>query len=145
MKAFIICSLLCFFSFESQGQVIDSLNNTAPQENIVVNKEYDEDGQLIRYDSTYTYSYSTFDKAVNVDSLFQSFGAFQDFNFPFDDDFWPPRTQGLFPLPMDSLYHPFGALDSTFFKFPYMDRSWDDLNAIMQRIDSLHRHYLDRL
>lgn len=36
-------------------------NNCAnqPQENIKVNKEYDKNGNLISYDSTYSYSYSS--------------------------------------------------------------------------------------
>lgn len=35
----------------------DSINR--PQENIKVNKEYDKNGNLISYDSTYSYSYSS--------------------------------------------------------------------------------------
>ncbi|NOU59381.1 hypothetical protein [Marinifilum caeruleilacunae] len=34
-------------------------NHTIPKKDIKVNKEYDEDGNLIRYDSTYVYSWSS--------------------------------------------------------------------------------------
>lgn len=36
----------------------DSVSVTKPQTNIKVNKEFDKDGNLIRYDSTYSYYYS---------------------------------------------------------------------------------------
>jgi len=34
------------------------ISGNQPKEDIKVNKEYDKDGNLIRYDSTYTYYYS---------------------------------------------------------------------------------------
>ncbi|MGC9354439.1 MAG: hypothetical protein ACP5D9_11400 [Mariniphaga sp.] len=60
-----------------------------PDEQIIVNKKYDEDGNLIEYDSTYIHQWSrdtTFHFGVPGDSL-----SFQ-YNFPgierFMDEFW---------------------------------------------------------
>lgn len=49
---------------------------TNPKIDIKVNKEYDDEGNIIRYDSTYSYIYTYPDgkqKNINIDSLFQSF------------------------------------------------------------------------
>lgn len=78
-----------------------TLSSNLPQENIKVNKEYDEDGNLIRYDSTYTYYYSNIDgnKAV-ADSIFDNFrNMFKD-SYPFSTK---PYFDNLFFE--DSLLH----------------------------------------
>ncbi|PKP33317.1 MAG: hypothetical protein CVT99_02395 [Bacteroidetes bacterium HGW-Bacteroidetes-16] len=56
----------------------------APKEDIKVNKEYDKDGNLIRYDSTYTYFYSNIEKnPITEDSIFYNFRKMFDANYPF--------------------------------------------------------------
>jgi hypothetical protein len=65
---FLICSVTITFGQEhQQGKEKD------PDEQIIVNKKYDENGNLIQYDSTYVHQWSS-------DSTFQ-------FNFQ-DDDFF---------------------------------------------------------
>jgi len=60
---------------------VESIKDTIqPKEDIKVNKKFDENGNLIQYDSTYTYSYSSNGEleSERVDSLFESmnFGLF---------------------------------------------------------------------
>ncbi|HBF87088.1 MAG TPA: hypothetical protein DDX39_00490 [Bacteroidales bacterium] len=56
--------------------------NANPQTNVEVNKEYDENGNLTRYDSTYTYFYSSSgDETFMNDSVFIDFQ--KHFNQPF--------------------------------------------------------------
>lgn len=56
----------------------------APQEDVKVNKEYDEDGNLIRYDSTYTYFYSSIkNDTIAEDSIFDNFKRMFDLRYPF--------------------------------------------------------------
>lgn len=56
----------------------------APKEDIRVNKEYDKNGNLIKYDSTYTYFYSNIDKnQIKEDSIFNNFREMFDVNYPF--------------------------------------------------------------
>lgn len=52
---FLILILLISISGFSQNQK----TKKQPNENVKVNKEYDEDGNLIRYDSTYVYTWSS--------------------------------------------------------------------------------------
>jgi len=66
-------------------QVQDTLKNN-PKIDIKVNKEYDDNGNVIRYDSSYTYIYthpSGKTEELNIDSIFGSFKPFM-FNRGFD-------------------------------------------------------------
>jgi hypothetical protein len=69
---------------EKQGK--SSASKNIPKEDIKVNKEYDDEGNLILYDSTYTYYYSNIDKDKNLsDSIFNEYiGKFYD-RYPFSD------------------------------------------------------------
>lgn len=99
-----------------------------PQEKSIVNKEYDENGNLIQYDSTYVWKWNS-DSTMNFsfdenfafgkefpgmfeeffgDSVFENFGFFNDHHFPsFNDDEFFRHFQHSFP-------------DSAFFQpFPF--------------------------
>ena len=55
-----------------------------PKEDIKVNKEYDENGNLIRYDSTYTYYYSNIEgDEIAADSIFNNFRNMFEDNYSF--------------------------------------------------------------
>ena len=66
-------------SYSCDAQKKDSTNNvtmlkTVPKTNIKVNKEYDKDGNLIKYDSTYSYFYSNMGTDSHIrDSVFNEF------------------------------------------------------------------------
>jgi hypothetical protein len=108
--------------------LVYSQNNNSPQTDIKVNKEYDENGNLIRYDSTYTYFYSSEGDPINFnlnDSLFMN------------DRFF---SNGLFN-------------DSDFFMFPGIP-SFEDFfnndNFIMndpffQDFEKLHQEMIDKM
>ena len=74
---------------------------TKPEEKSIVNKEYDEDGNLIKYDSTFVWSWSG-------DSAFQ-------FDFPINGFFSGKDFPGFDELMMDSVFsNPF---NNHFFNF----------------------------
>jgi len=84
---------------------------TEPDVDISVNKEYDENGNIIRYDSTYSYSYSGGSYA-EFDSIMKSMmpGQLHGFNDPFfSDDF-----MSGFPSPFggDPFFNNFFLTDS---------------------------------
>jgi len=55
-----------------------------PKEDIIVNKEYDENGNLIKYDSTYTYFYSNIENdQLAEDSIFANFKKMFEQKYPF--------------------------------------------------------------
>jgi len=71
-----------------------SSKKNEPQENIMINKTFDENGNLVQYDSTYTYYYSNIEgKPEIADSILGEFR--KEFNTqcpflntPFFDDFF---------------------------------------------------------
>ncbi|MCD6111727.1 MAG: hypothetical protein J7J86_00515 [Bacteroidales bacterium] len=72
------------------GQEKQSKNNklsgfkNVPKEDIKVNKEYDKDGNLIRYDSTYTYFYSNIENdTITEDSILKKFKKLFYSQYPF--------------------------------------------------------------
>ena len=70
MRKIVIISILCFLGI-LQLNAQDKTKKDAPDEQITVNKQYDENGNLIQFDSTYVHQWS----------------ADSTFNFPFDENF----------------------------------------------------------
>ncbi|MEI6823072.1 MAG: hypothetical protein WCL51_14160 [Bacteroidota bacterium] len=118
----------------------DSLKTNQPQVNYKVNKQYDEHGNLISYDSTYTYSYSSPGADVNItfgnDSAFDMFG---NMNMPI----------GMFN---NDIFNRFFKSDSTqflnnnmFLNDPFFNNGFDMMDQMreqmkrMQQMDSLFK------
>ncbi len=84
-----------------------------------VNKEVDEHGNIIRYDSTYVWSWSNVDSGSNIfvqDSFYTKF--FKDWRNPFDDD---SMLFGFKP-----------------FSFPSFDDDWFNIDKQMERMMQRH-------
>ncbi len=111
----------------SSGQ--DSIQ---PKVDVRVNKQYDENGNLIAYDSVYFWSYTNKTGEpveVDIDSVLSQFKPMIDMRFP---DFFDHHQNDFFG---DSLfYHGFLAPDY------FMDRWQHDMmqmNRMMREMDSL--------
>jgi hypothetical protein len=145
MKQIIFISMLLFMGLtgcDAQKSGKDNQNekkSDRPDVDIKVNREYDEDGNLIRYDSTYTYVYSNIDGDIQLrDSVFSEFMAHFNKQFGFKDD---PFFNDLFFT--DSL------LQYDFYKKDFFhDRFSDNLEWIdkmMKEMDSIkNEFYNDR-
>lgn len=125
---------LLFLSCSAQGKKEEhnEQNSIKPGENVQVNKEYDEFGNLIRYDSVYSYSYSSNEK-MN-DSLkmqFQRhFNNHSIFNDSFFNDFFKrDSTSGNFN-------------HENFFFDGFMNQD-EDIRSIMKRMDSIQKLFFD--
>lgn len=90
MKKLIFLVLLFIIisnSFFSQIEVyVDTTKTESPNESWNVNKRYDKDGNIIQYDSSYYYSYSSNGEYLNIDSLISTFGMNNFFSNPFTID-----------------------------------------------------------
>ena len=115
--------------FSCSGQTKKSekqLNNKSPQSNIVVNKEYDKNGNLIKYDSTYSSYYSDIKKdSVLGDSIYNNFK--KQFNHKYSFSNQPFFKNFFFE---DSL------LKYDFYK---KDFFYNRFKRNMERMDSLFR------
>jgi hypothetical protein len=79
---------LIFGACSGQGVKTENSNiinsKDLPKANVKVNKEYDENGNLIRYDSSYTYYYSSIENdSIAEDSIYDKFRTMFDSEFPF--------------------------------------------------------------
>lgn len=74
---FVILSICLYFNGLSQ---IKNPKAITPKEDIKVNREYDEQGNLIRFDSTYTYNWSG-------DNIFMNGKMPENLDYFFDDRF----------------------------------------------------------
>ena len=58
----------------ASSQEVKKTYPSKPDVKYKINKEYDEQGNIIRFDSTYSYSWSSIDSMhVDVDSIFKQF------------------------------------------------------------------------
>lgn len=112
-----------------------------PKVDIKVNKEYDENGNVIRYDSSYTYIYTYPDgrtEPLNMDSIFNGFRPYF-FNKGFDL--------------MQKPFHQFFDIDSTFqqhfFDQDYFMQQFEKeifrFEDMMREMDSLRNYYLKEI
>lgn len=111
-----------------------------PKENWDVKKEYDEFGNLIKYDSIYSYSYSNIkgdSLQVNLDSIMDSFKGYFEKTEPFkmkDRLFYFPQNDSLFM--------------NDFFKKDYFFDQWQqhplDVEQMIRQMDSTRNLFLKR-
>lgn len=125
---------------KDQQQGKEKLNDTVamPQGQWNVTREYDELGNLIKYDSVYSWSYSTKEGdslQVNLDSIMDNFKRY------FGEMKSPSWQKDFFYFPKaDSLFM------KDFFTEDYFYRNWErhhsDMEALMKRMDSLRNRFL---
>lgn len=79
----LVLSLVVVYNCNAQS---NNNSKNQPKTDYKVNKEYDENGNLIRYDSTYTYSYSSNGNDAMNDSVFNEFQKHFNQRFSFSND-----------------------------------------------------------
>lgn len=106
-----------------------------PNENIKVNKEYDKNGNLIRYDSTYTYYYSNIDgNKATADSILGKFRNMFEENYPFSTN---PYFNNLFFE--DSLLQ-YDFYKKDFFHERFM-KNIQQMDKLFKEMDSVKNHF----
>jgi hypothetical protein len=110
----------------------DSLNK--PNYNVKVNKEFDEKGNLVRYDSTYSYSY-----------IYKG-GKAPEGGKPYPDNFFEMPSFGMFGskdnvLTNDSLFRSLFFNDDFFKKQSELNQQFFD--RLQPKMDSLRNSYFN--
>jgi hypothetical protein len=140
---FIALSLI-FSSCNGQGVNKDkNKNNTdstfiggnQPKEDVRVNKEYDKNGNLIRYDSTYTYYYSNIDgNKAKADSIFNNFRKMFDIQYPFSKKSY-----------FDDLFFEDSLLHYDFYKKDFFSerfrQNWQRMDRLFLEMDSIKNKF----
>jgi len=106
-----------------------------PKIDYKVNKEYDENGNLIKLDSTYTYYYSNIDlNKQQVDSIYKSFNEHLNFSSSFDDSFF------------DDFFKNENYIEEDFFQEDFFrnnqKRNEEIMNQMIARMDSIKNQFL---
>ncbi|MBK8366052.1 MAG: hypothetical protein IPL10_01210 [Bacteroidetes bacterium] len=119
-------------NMDEKLSVLDTIHK--PKINVKVNKEFDSKGNLMRYDSSYTYVYRGSNLAVN-DSL-----------FPFKS-FFGNHPRDLFNE-SNNWFQNDSIFNNHFFEDDFFKRQ-DELNKLLfdrlyPRIDSLKHNYLNK-
>ena len=151
MKKLIILFAIPLLVISCNGQVkekpdervVKNENETIqPKANFKVNKEYDENGNLIRYDSAYVWSYSNLmgdSIEVDVDSVMSYFYPFMNSHQRFG-----------FPLINEDMFYNDSLFYNDFLNHDYFMNRWentmDRMNKMMLEMDSLksmffYEHY----
>jgi hypothetical protein len=137
MKAMYLILGLVFFGLAScQSQDTKQLGQNKakdmPHEKSIVHRKYDENGNLISFDSTYTSYYSNIDgDTIFMDSTLGDFGEFFNQQFSsMDADFFrdmdTTSTSGFFR--------------NDFFEQEFFDQS-EQMLKMMQRMDSIKNEF----
>ena len=93
---------------------VDTMKKDSPNESWIVNKRYDKNGNIIQYDSSY--SYTSNGEYLNIDSLISTFGMNNFFSSPFEIDstlnFFNQRSRMI-----EDVFKEFIQIDSFFNDF----------------------------
>jgi len=103
-----------------------------PEEKVFVNRKYDENGNLIEFDSVYTSYYSN----MRGDTLYTD-SILQNFNTYFNHHFSRIASNDL--MKMDSTL-PYGFFHDDFFEQRFFNQN-EQLHRMMREMDSIKNEY----
>lgn len=120
-----------------QGDIVlaDSLSQNKPQTKIIVNKEYDENGNLIKFDSSYSYYYSN---ALNDSTFADSTLAV------FQNDFFNsfPNIQRPF---LNEMFFEDSLMNYDFYKDDFFSKRFrlnrNRFNKLFEEMDSIKNQF----
>ncbi|ALO15342.1 hypothetical protein L21SP5_01700 [Salinivirga cyanobacteriivorans] len=121
----------------NKDQVAEAPDSTKfePQTKIQVNREYDDEGNLVRYDSTYSTYYSNMQgDSLKSDSAFNSFIRQFNAEYPFSDE---PFFDELFFT--DSLLH-YDFYKDDFFQNRF-EQNLKHMENYFRQMDSLKNYF----
>ncbi|MCM4156362.1 hypothetical protein [Gramella sp. AN32] len=123
---------------DSAMKVEKNQDTVRPEGSWTVNREFDDDGNLISYDSTYVYSYSTIDgDTISTDEKAEIQKNFRQF-FNRKGMNSPDEMMNLFLN--DSLF------SGNFFKDDFFSNNMrtEDFREQVRRMDSIHQQFLQQ-
>ena len=154
MKKIVFTLLFCLFLAVSHAQDDrikskvdlaeenkDSISVDKPKISWKVNKKYDEAGNVIGYDSIYSYSYGNlknFPREMNLDSIMGSMKFFSQGNL---SSFMEDHNLGRF-MDVDSLMNENQYFDDFFER--HRANGFMDMRQLFQQMDSLQNMLMER-
>lgn len=110
-----------------------------PHEEVTVNRKYDEQGNLIEFDSTYTSYYSTYEgDTLNVNTLLNDFPAF------FNKEFLNLHSKNMF----NPFFYQESILNSHFFHDDFFEHQFisqnEEMLKMIQKMDSIKNSFFEQ-
>lgn len=128
----------CSAQHDEVNETNDSLKTNKPQENIIVNKEYDDKGNLVRFDSSYSYYYSnmqndsTFGDSTYLNFQSNFFNTFPGFQQPY----------------LDNLFFEDSLLFYDFYKDDFFSNRFKNnrlrFDKLFEKMDSMKNNYYEQ-
>ena len=124
--------------FKTVTQKPDSIKKENPKIRIKVNRKYDDKGNIIGYDSTYSYSYTYPNgekRDISIDSLMNKFKPFFFENSP-----------NFFNNSFDEFFNNDSTFQSNFFDNDFFQKNFKEekfnFDKMMRQMDSVKNKYL---
>lgn len=147
MKSYMLLLLMAFFSIGCSGQVEEQKKsktseqdekkeNTVPKGSWQVNKEFDENGNLTRLDSVYSWSSSGNLKGMDGDSIFNKMQSMMQKRFSM---FQSPNMSGF--AERDSIMEQFFSDD--FFKDDFFSNGMPNMDDMMKRMEAMRQQFFN--
>ena len=137
LLTFLISVLLSGCNGQKMESAMDKGKRNKPETNITVNKEYDEDGNIVKYDSTYSYYYSNIENNKFAgDSIMKLFRERFNNRYFFSED---PFFDNLFF--QDSLLD-FDFYKKDFFRNRFFD-NWRHMDQLFLEMDSIKNNFFN--
>jgi hypothetical protein len=138
---------MAFFSIGCSGQVEEQKNsktseqdekkeNTVPKGSWQVDKEFDENGNLTRFDSIYSWSSSGNLKGMDGDSIFNKMQSMMQKRFSM---FQSPNMSGF--AERDSIMEQFFSDD--FFKDDFFSNGMPNMDVMMKRMEAMRQQFFN--
>ena len=122
---------------KNNEKVVPADSANKPQVSVKVNRQYDDKGNIIRFDSTYSYIYSSPKGSISLgnDSVYSNFRSFFEKNHP-----------ALMDRNIDNIFFNDSLFKYDFFNDDYFQKRFE-LNEKMfgsmyQQMDSIKKQYL---
>lgn len=138
--ALFLLMALSFFNCQSQNNKAKTKKEVTkdtikPQTKIKVNKQYDEFGNLISMDSTYTYFYSN----IKGDSLLES-DIFNKFKLDFNKQFMPLDSMFMQDIFKGSPFKNHNFYTDDFFRDNFKSHQ-KRIDKLLQQMDSVKNNF----
>jgi len=122
---------------EKKNSEIETMKKNSPKTNIVVNKQYDKNGNLVKYDSTYSSVYTN----LQADSTLAD-SSFLSFQKEFMENF--PNIQKPY---LDNMFFNDSLLNYDFYKKDFFTKRFqfnrDRFDKLFQEMDSVKNDFYE--
>ena len=139
MYVLVFFSMLSSCNSQEAKDISKKVEKKKPHENVTVSRKYDENGNLVEFDSTYTSYYSSFEgDTIELGSMLNDFPAF------FNEEFFNLHSNNMF----NPFFYQDSVLDSHFFHDDFFEQQFfketESMLEMIQEMDSIKNSFFKK-